>query len=160
MKKLLVLAVAACASVASAQYWLNDFGFVFSSAVGGSGTNDGVTMVITGGDIGLAGDSEFQGLAPNTGLLTFDWTYSSIDYGDFDQGYYDVNGGRTVLCNNDGPFAGSVSTGLSAGDALDIGVYTFDGVYGPGILTVTNFNLTPEPASLALVAVGLLLRRR
>ncbi len=160
MKKLLVLAVAACASVASAQYGLNDFGFVFSSGVGGSGTNDGVTMVIIGGDAGVAGDSEFQGVAPNSGLLTFDFTYYSADIGDWDQGYYDVNGGRTVICDNDGPYAGSVSLGLNGGDLLDLGVFTADGQYGPGELTITNFNLTPEPASVALVALGLLLRRR
>ncbi len=160
MKRVLVLVVAACASVASAQYGLNDFGFVFSSAVGGSGTNDGVTMVITGGDAGVQGDSEFQGVAPDTGLLTFDWTYWSSDIDYWDKGYYDVNGGRTVLCDNNGPYAGSVSTGLNVGDLLDLGVYTEDGFFGPGILTVTNFNLTPEPASLALVALGLLFRRR
>lgn len=123
----------------------------------GTGTLDATTMFIIGGDAGMAGYSEYNIAVPAGGTLDFDWSYFSVDDPGYDWGYYSVNGVQTMLADTS-PASGNASVPVMAGDVFALGVETSDGGWGPGELTVTNF--IPEPASLALLALGALALRR
>lgn len=160
MRKLFALAaVAALTGVAAADFSgvYAPANWTFSTTGDGSGSLNATTMVVTGNDNGFFGLSAYSIVAD--GPVSFDWSYSSLDYGVFDLGVYRVNGVETILADNNGG-AGSIALNLNAGDVLELGVFSTDGVFGAGTLTVTNF--IPEPTSLSLLALGALaaFRRR
>jgi hypothetical protein len=120
-----------------------------------SGTTTSLT--ITGHNAGSGGDTaSYTITAPLSGMVTFDWGYSSTDTGDWDRGGYMINGVKTVLANNANQGTGSGSFMVNAGDIFGFYVESVDGGFGPGILTITNFAApVPEPATLAVVGLGL-----
>lgn len=130
----------------------------------GSYVADANTLVMTTGDAGVDTDSYFHILAAADGTFSFDWAYSSVDDPGFDAGYYvlDDLSNYIFLSTTDGE-SGSISVQVSAGDLIGFNVYSVDGEFGPGVLTITNFAApVPEPASMAILGLGAaaLLRRR
>lgn len=125
---------------------------------GGSGsfTNDGSTLVLTGDNGGLAGgqNTDYTIAAAAAGTVTFNWSYSSIDSGAFDTGGYLKNGVYTILATNATPGSGTGTVAVIAGDIVGFRVFSADGAFGPGILTITNF-VGPVPAPGALALLGL-----
>lgn len=130
----------------------------------GSATNDGSTLVLTGTDgAGTGGqNTDYTIAAAAAGTWSFDWSYFSSDSGTFDSGGYLLNGFYTQLADNNGSGAsGSVSVPVNAGDIIGYRVFSADGVFGPGELTVKNFSApVPAPASLALLGMGGLVAAR
>lgn len=121
---------------------LDDFSFQFVQAGSGAGSLSSTAMKVVGDNSGLAGaDNYYTGKAPISGLLSFDWTYSSIDTGTWDYSYIRVNGSVTVIADNTQVGSGSKAIFVTAGDTVDFGVITVDGAFGEGTLEVTDFCL-------------------
>ncbi len=127
----------------------------------GSATNDGSTLTLVGNDNGFGLDTDYTIAAAAAGTWSFDWSYFSSDSGTFDTGGYLLNGVYTQLAANNSQGSGSVSIPVLAGDIIGYRVFSADGVFGPGTLTVKNFSApVPAPASLALLGMGGLLAAR
>jgi len=154
-----VIAVALLIAGANA-YDVVDFGLAWNGY--GTGTlnpPDGFAVEGPGGPAFEYSEGYFSGIAPTTGLLTFDYEYVCDDT--YDGAFYRVNGTLTDIETNDGMFTGSLSIPLTAGDTFDIGAWSGDSLYGVAYLTVTNFNQAPEPSALTLLTLaGLTLLRR
>ncbi len=104
------------------------------------------SIVLTGSDNGTGGDTDFRMIVPGVAptVLKFNWVYNTIDPG-FDRGIYLVLGGSGVfLADTDGQ-SGSVSILASPGDTFGFRVNSDDGIFGPGILTVSNFSASDVP---------------
>jgi hypothetical protein len=169
------LAVVAIPAAAKAD--LDDFSGPYAPAnwtFTNTGTSDGnvntagapVSITLTGGNSGGgSGTTNFTIAAVASGLLTFDWNYSSIDSGSYDVGNFLLNGTPTFLANNNGG-SGTFSIAVNAGDIFGFQVFSLDNQLGPGVLTVANFSApVPEGSTLALFALGsvgilILMRRR
>lgn len=129
----------------------------------GSATNDGTTLVLTGNDdgFGLGIDTDYTIAAAAAGTWAFDWKYFSSDSGTFDTGGYLLNGVYNQLAANNAQGGGSVSVPVAAGDIIGFRVFSVDGVFGPGTLSVSNFTApVPAPGSLALLGMGGLIAAR
>lgn len=164
MKKIATIGglLAACGA-ANAQLNTTHFGFSLFDNAGGSGAITPTEIFVTGGNIGVMGETKWMGVAPATGTLSFDWAYLSSDSGCFDTGFMAVNGSiSTLACNTSAPVNGSVVLALNAGDLFDLGVWTADGIFGPGHLEVRKFNFAPipTPGSMALLGLGGILAAR
>lgn len=113
------------------------------------------TAVFTSGDIGVGGFTDTTVTSSGFGSVSFDWSYDpTTDFGPFDSFGYVLNGNYTELVDNDGlpsGFSGSASFAVNQGDTFGFRSVTLDGIFGPGIATVTNFNApVPEPATMAI----------
>lgn len=164
MKKIATIGglLVACGA-ANAQLYTPAFNFVLADNAGGTGSIAPQDIFVTGGDIGIPGETEWQGVAPAAGTLSFNWAYVSSDSGCFDTGYMDVNGGRTTLaCNTSSPANGAMVVPMNAGDTIDFGVFTADGIFGPGHLEIRGFEfkVIPTPGSMALLGLGGLVAAR
>jgi len=99
-------------------------------------------LQVTGGNAGVAGNTDFQIEVLAGGTIHFDWGYQSSDFGDFDSGGFVVNGTYTQLANNASQvpfFNQSHSVEVAAGDVFAFRVNTFDGLFGAGVFGATNF---------------------
>lgn len=127
--------------------------------------NDPTSFTIVGNNDGQGGVSTtLQTTAAYSGFVTFRWSYDSNDPDNgFDYPFYITVNGSSVLCcsvpfGSEGTGAGTISFYWNAGDVLGFGVYSVDGIFGPGKLTISEFKQTaavPEPATLFLLGSGL-----
>lgn len=158
------LVVLASAAVAQADFtgYYDHANWVFTQLNGGNGYIDTATdstLVMVGGDDGSGNSSDdyYTITAEADGMFSFDWVYNSEDDPGFDAGYYYVNT-YIYLSSTDGE-SGSISVPVLAGDVIGFNVYSVDQVFGPGVLTITNFSgptAVPEPASMAVLGLGAL----
>ncbi len=130
---------------------------------GGMATNDGSTLVITGPDDGVQAEFEYSVAIQTDGAISFDWEYTNLlgDYGSYDYAGFLVDGAFTLLATNQdaidngGTAFGSIDNlELNAGQTFTFAIASADGLFGAGQLTVTNFNVVPEPSALGLLAAG------
>lgn len=123
------------------------------------------TLVLVGGDSLLSGDTDILVTVIADGLWTFSWSWESTDWSPgFDNGYYLINGAAHFLAGGGpGPYTDALSVQVHEGDVIGFRVETTDGIFGPGVLTITNFNApVPGPPVFALIlaALGSRYRRR
>lgn len=133
-----------------------------AAPAGGSIDTSGApsTIVLLGPDSESDGNLDFFILVPASGVISFDWSYSSIDSDDWDQAFYFVNGIPVFLAQNDSQGTGSESVSVLAGDTFGFRVFSRDGAFGPGVLTISNFSADdagaiPEPSTMLLMVAGL-----
>lgn len=115
-----------------------------------------IEVFVTGGDDGVGGNTDFQIEIPMDGTIAFSWGYQSTDSGTFDTGGYVINGTYTQLAANNSqvPFFNETATvEVSAGDIFAFRVNTQDGLFGPGVLGVTNFDFAPAVCGGDIVPV-------
>lgn len=114
------------------------------AGVGGSVNTAGApaSIVITGGNAGVGGSSQYTIAAACDGTVSFDWDYTTVDGPTFDPFGYVKNGVFTELTNPGGPQVQSGSTTFSVanGDVFGFSQNTVDGVFGAGITTISSFN--------------------
>jgi hypothetical protein len=93
---------------------------------------------------------------PYDGLISFDWSYSSVDTPGYDVGYFLLNGIPFFLSDTDGDSGSILGIPVLTGDVFGFGVDTGDNYGGPGLLTISNFSEVPEPATFALMSTALI----
>ncbi len=149
-------------------------GFPNGSAVTPDG---GMSIILTGGDDGHDTDGiiDLTINAQVTGLVQFNWAYSSTDASSYidpnnppsyppgcgagflyscDQAGYLVGNTFTFLADDQHQGTGLVTFNVNAGQSFGFQVETFDNTGGPGVLTLSNFSEmdpTPEPNTLILL---------
>jgi hypothetical protein len=110
---------------------------------------------------------EFTIRAVARGVVSFAWDYQSFDLGNarFDKFGFFLDGSFNQLSDDGGP---AVQSGFAlfpivAGNIFGFYIDCTDCIDGPAIATISDFSV-PEPASVALAAVGLaglvLIRKR
>jgi len=117
------------------------------------------SITITGSDNGSSAgflgnvNTDYTIAAAASGPVSFDWSYSSTDYGLFDGFGYLLNGSFTELANNSSQGTGFSQFNVLAGDTFGFRVFATDNLIGPGIATISNFS-APVPGPLPLLGVG------
>ena len=119
------------------------------------------SLVLTGGNngSGTPGTTNFLVSAAGTGLVTFNFSYSSLDAVLAEVVGYMIGSSFNLLADRDGT-AGPVSFAVTAGQTFGFRLTTEDNTGEPGILTVSNFAApagsgVPEPSTAMLMAAGL-----
>lgn len=124
--------------------------------------NAPTSITITGGNNGSlsSGLTTYVTTAAASGLVSFDWNYSTQD----DSAFFDpfgfvLNGSFTQLTDDSlSGQSGSFSTSVTSGDTFGFYVSTVDNIFGRGSSVISNFVApasTPEPTSvLGLLALG------
>jgi hypothetical protein len=137
-----------------------------SDPAGGSGSVNTAlapaSVTITGSDnFGAIGyiqvDTDYTVVAAGTGLVSFDWSYSSTDCCHFDSFGYLLNGSFTQLVQNDTQGSGSTQFNVVQGDTFGFRVRSIDNCCGAGVATISSFDApVPEPTSMAIFGIGAL----
>jgi len=138
--------------------------WTFSNSAGGDGFVDTsgapASVFVQGADnFGSAtnNNSDYTIAVAASGNWSFSWAYTRFDslpYYDF--GGYLLNGVFTSLATNTSSGAvGSIA--VNAGDLIGFRVNCTDCGFGPGRITISNFEAPeiPEPATLSLMALGM-----
>ncbi len=141
-------------------YQLSLFSLVNTNADGTAVSPDGgKSVILTGGNngSGLTGTTDLITTATATGLIEFQYIYSSLDQPMFDRGGYLVAGVFTPVADTDGQF-GTTSFFVMTGDIFGFRVETDDNTQEPGVFAISEFNVdttsAPEPSTLPLVLVA------
>jgi hypothetical protein len=121
------------------------------------------TIVLTGANDrgattgGAPDDLDFTIATVTGSIVQFDWTYTSADIDNWDWAAFLLDGVETVLANNAAqPTGGTFVQPLLTGEIFGFRVHSVDRGYGAGVLTITNFTVSPEPGSGVLLLVGLI----
>lgn len=121
------------------------------------------SLVLTGGNNGSGnpGTTNFLVSAAGTGLVTFNFSYSSLDAVLAEVVGYMIGSSFTLLADRDGTARPvPVSFAVTAGQTFGFRITTDDNTGEPGILTVSDFTApagsgVPEPSTWISVAAGL-----
>lgn len=126
-----------------------------------TGAPASITMVSSDGNVG-AGWHDWNIVVPQTGQITFSWTYNTVDLPQYDYGQYLING--TAYMFNGFNLFGSTSQAstqpcinVMQGQIFTFRIYSVDNVEGPATVIINNFvfttgNLTVTPSSPSLCA--------
>ncbi|MCB0761128.1 MAG: hypothetical protein KDC12_06350, partial [Flavobacteriales bacterium] len=101
------------------------------------------SMVLVSNDNGTSGlFAQATIVCPANGAYSFDWDYSNfdVDGASYDPAYY-INGVLVQLTDDLGADtqSGSVVLNCVSGDEIGFAIQATDGIFGSGILTITNF---------------------
>lgn len=114
------------------------------------------SIIIDGGDnsSNLSGSTKFTISAPASGLVTFDWVWSTTDLvtstGFNDPFYILINGNQTNPLNpNDTLQNGIFSFNVNAGDEFGFEIATADNTFGNSQVTISNFSAPSGSAAPA-----------
>jgi hypothetical protein len=143
--------------------FLNDFAtsnwnFINTTSNGNINTSSApASITITGGDdgSGSSGTSEWTITVLNSGTISFNWSYSTLDWDpSYDYPQIGNNGAFTVPAGFDNSGTGAINqSGTSgnitvvAGTVFVLQMFTADNTLGAGTFTVSNFTFTPTLAS-------------
>ena len=122
-------------------------------------------LVLTGSNTGSqlfpGSNTDLTIASRGTGLVSFDWIYSSLDIPEWDIAGYIVDTDFNALADTNGQ-SGSVSFPVIFGQTFGFRVWTLDNAGEPGVLTVKNFNApgqgqsaVPEPGTSAFLLLAL-----
>jgi hypothetical protein len=102
------------------------------------------TITVTGGNdqSGNPGTTDYVAAATTGGILTFNWSYTSLDDPGLDSASFLLGGTPYFLADTNGE-SGLGTFDVSAGQIFGFRVATADNQGEPGILTVSN--TVPEP---------------
>ncbi|MFM9064567.1 MAG: PEP-CTERM sorting domain-containing protein [Pirellula sp.] len=140
---------------------------LLSDPAGGNGSvntsSAPASVTITGSGngfaIGFVGNvnTDYTVVAAGTGVVSFNWSYSSTDVANYDGFGYLRNGSFTLLANNASQGSGFTQFSVVQGDTFGFRVYSTDNIFGPGVATISSFDApVPEPTSMAIFGLGAL----
>lgn len=159
------LMIATCASAQFSGDDAPETWTVTGAGIGGSSATfalNGTSLTIIGSDGGFAGDTDVTHAVLAGGIWTFSWSYSSTNFsGGWDNAYYLLNGSAVFLATTSSTrvLSGTESVLVSSGDTIGWRVESVDGLFGPGTMVITNFQI-PGPAGLGLFAFAATVRLR
>lgn len=150
-------------------YDVSNFALVNSNANGFVDTGGApFSISIVGGNngSGLSGTTDFFVAAAGSGMVVFQYVYSSLDIPTFDFAGYLLGSSFALLADADGQ-SGVAQFPVASGDRFGFRVGTVDNTGEPGILTVSRFTApeapVPEPGGApvlcAVVILGAVLKR-
>jgi len=131
-------------------YALTDFTLTNINADGTVTPNGAASIVLTGGNngSGTPGFTTLVATSVASGLVQFQFSYSSLDMPGQDIAGFLVGNVFTFLADTDGTSSTNpVSFSVGAGQTFGFEVKTVDNEFEPGILTVTNFSAPPPGGS-------------
>ncbi len=141
------------------QYPLSDFTLTNSPnsiLTNGFGMMAGSSIVLTGGNSGSGepGITDLVTTATQTGLIQFDYSYSSLDLPTLDYAGYLLDGMFVQLADTDGE-SGLAQFNVSLGETFGFRVGTLDNQFEPGILTVSSADAVPESRTWPILVIGI-----
>jgi len=135
--------------------------------VDASGAPASLTLVGSDNGSGSFGDTYLWIAVPESGTVSFDWLYTSDDDPGFDSSWFavgdDVSDFENITAiytalSDTGGESGSLSIAVNAGQLIAFNVDSEDGLFGPGVLTISDFSAplgsVPEPATWAMMIGG------
>ena len=153
-------------------YQLTDWSLVNTNGNGSATTLDGGNSIILSGPnngSGLSGSTELLITVIADSILSFEWSYFSLDAPGSDWAGYLVAAQFSLLTGTSGD-TGTAGITVKAGQEFGFSVRSSDNTGEPGILTISDFNqsqttdVVPEPGTgtsiLWVGAAFLLLIRR
>ncbi len=139
-------------------------------------TNAPTSITLTGGDNGTIGNTDYTITAPDSGLVSGNWNYTTLDVDGsaFDLLSYILNGAGTQLSNDGGSTSqsGTFSFSVVQGDVFGFRIFTIDGGGGAASTTFSSFSAPSAavpfdipggatiPAVGGLLALGLMRKAR
>jgi len=160
LKHAVVIAAAwGCSGAAYASgLGIADFDWAIFDNAGGSVEFSENQIHIEGGNSGVPGETGVSTVAATDLDIVFDWEWVLLDTEVLDWGFYFVNDEQTIFTPTSGTeppkASGTDMFNVNAGDEFGFGVETFDGGFGPGILTITNIKAVPSPSGAAVFALA------
>lgn len=156
MKKALSFILLLSSLFASAQFQgaYDVSNWTLSNDLGLNGTVDTSGMpnsfTLTGTEQTDGGDTNYTITIPSTTLITFDWHYTTTDFGpEYDYPNVVVNGNKFLFDGYDKggstDQSGSMTVSVYAGDSFAFNIYSTDGCCGAASVTISNF--TPSVVS-------------
>ncbi|MBL7930538.1 MAG: T9SS type A sorting domain-containing protein [Bacteroidia bacterium] len=97
---------------------------------------------------GSLGTNDFTISIPQSGVISFVWSYSTIDGPSYDYPQYAINNGAGILVSGYSTLGNSTQTGtqacvpVNAGDVFRFRMYTADNVFGAATCTFSSFLFT------------------
>ncbi|MCU1285335.1 MAG: hypothetical protein JWO13_1685 [Acidobacteriales bacterium] len=141
----------------------------YSFSTGGNGYVDNVSTggfrLVGSNGAGCCNNTTLSTTFTSSGTVSFNWNAQSYDADGFPYDPASINFNGTDITYVSGipdvtySASGFWSLNVNNGDVLKFNIYTTDGGFGPGSISVSNYNdstATPEPGSLFLLGTGLL----
>ncbi|AFZ35236.1 hypothetical protein Sta7437_1674 [Stanieria cyanosphaera PCC 7437] len=118
--------------------------FTNSNADGSVNTSSAPNSItLTGGNngSGSSGTTDYTIAAVSNSTIAFNWNYSTVDGPSWDPFNFLLNGTPTQLTNSGGAQtqSGLASFNVNTGDIFGFRISTVDNVFGPGVVTISNF---------------------
>ena len=139
-------------------YNLGNFILTNTNANGFATTPDGgVTFTLTGPNngTGFPGTTDLTIIAAGTGLLQFQYVYSSLDRPGMDYAGYLLGSAFVQIASTNGQ-SGMVALPIGVGETFGFRVGSLDNIGEAGMLTISNFTApsVPEPSTFILVLLA------
>jgi hypothetical protein len=111
-----------------------------------------------GGIYGEIGPCELRVMIQLSGMYTFNFTYTSIDFDGVLGDLFGVlvDGERFILTNTSGALEQSGRVSYTAMSSFGFFINCTDCIEGPATARITDFSFVPEPSSTALLLAGAL----
>ena len=114
-----------------------------------AGAPTSITMISGDNLSGMMGTNDYSITVPQSGFLTFNWSYTTNDGPTFDYPMYVVNNVATMV--NGFSFAGGNSqsgsqpcVSVNQGDIFRFRMYTTDNIVGPGTCVFSSFAFSTD----------------
>ncbi len=120
-----------------------------------------ITMISSNNGSGFDSNTDFTIEALSSGLVSFSWSYTTVDAPFYDPFGWLLNGKFTKLSINIGGSqqAGTTSFLVNSGDIFGFRANTYDSRDGSAATTISTFSAptsVPEPSTLVIFALGLI----
>ncbi len=134
----------------------------WTSTIDGNGAvvASAATVALTSPDnLPAGGFTKFTIVAPDTGNLSFDWAFATLDDPQYELFGYLLDGLFSRLSDPFGAVtqSGHASVAVTTGQVFGFAAWALDDLGGPATTTVSGFAAVPEPGSLGLALLALAL---
>ncbi|WP_297097865.1 hypothetical protein [uncultured Draconibacterium sp.] len=121
-----------------------------------SNAPDEITFV--SGNSGYEDDTYMTITAPNDGIVSFEWDYTTVDGAEYDYPFYIIDGDKYTFStyNESGSNSqsGTESFVVTAGQTFGFGASTTDGIVGSATIKTFTFSFPPgEPVPVSIFSI-------